>query len=359
MGITSVIIIAVVTLVSFNIYRRMHKKPKTEQGLKINASKNYKNGVFENSVKTDMTRPPLKVLLKMMDKKSGLRPEKPLQTLAIDGSLFENSNNETFTITWLGHSSFLIRAGKTNILIDPVLSKRASLSQHVGPKQFDYTHFTNLNELPEIDLVLISHNHYDHLDYHLIKALKNRVKMFYVPLGVDLNLQNWGIDSLKIQSFDWWDKNEFDDVKVTATPARHFTGRGLSDRFKTLWCGWAIKWGGKSLFFSGDSGYFDGFKTIGEKLGPFTLSLIECGQYSPYWPHVHMSPEESVQAAIDVKSQKAMPMHWGKFNLSIHAWNEPPTRFLTAADLKKLQTVIPQIGKTFSINESPLENWWR
>lgn len=358
MGITSVIIIAIVTLVAFNIYRRIDKKPKTEQELKLSASENYKNGVFVNPVNTNMQRPPLKVLLKMMDKKSGLRPPKSIETFAIDGSLFKDNNN-TFAITWLGHSSFLIRAGKINILIDPVLSKRASLSQHIGPKQFDYTHFTGFDELPEIDLVLISHNHYDHLDYGLIKALRNQVKMFYVPLGVDSNLENWGVNPLKIQSFDWWDKNEYEGIKITATPARHFTGRGLSDRFKTLWCGWVIKWEEKSLFFSGDSGYFDEFKDIGEKLGPFTLSLIECGQYSPYWPHVHMSPEESVQAAIDVKSQKAMPIHWGKFNLSIHAWNEPPTRFLKAAELKKLQTVIPQIGKTFSINESPLENWWR
>ena len=253
----------------------------------------------------------------------------------------------------------LMKINGITLITDPVFSKRASLFQFIGPKKFAYTHEFKISELPPVDLVLLSHDHYDHLDCKVIKALKDKADKFIMPLGVGSHLERWGVDPSKIVELDWWENINYKGITLTAAPGRHFTGRLFNDRFKTLWCGWSIRGKEKRIYFSGDSGYFEGFKEIGEKLGPFDLSFIECGQYSKYWPTIHMAPEESVQAAIDLRSKQAVPIHWGKFKLSIHPWNEPPARFIKKANEENLNVGTPKIGEVFTLNKLPQNEWWR
>lgn len=354
-----VILFAVFIIVtSYHVSVQAGRKPKGERLERILKSKNYQQGIFQNKQETNMDRPPIEGIKEMMKKKADQRPSQPLPTLPIDKNRYQNSTSDETLITWLGHSTILIKMNGVTILTDPVFSVRASLFQHLGPKKFDYSCEYSLEDLPTVDVVLLSHDHYDHLDYTAIKFLKNKVIKFITPLGVGSHLELWGVDSTKIEEYDWWEKASFQGIEFTATPGRHFTGRLFSDRFKTLWCGWAIKSDKNNLFFSGDSGYFDGFKTIGEKLGPFDLSFLECGQYSKYWPYIHMMPEESVQAGVEVKSNLIMPIHWGKFKLSIHTWFEPPTRFTKKAAELGIEAVTPKIGQTFSLTEIPTEAWW-
>lgn len=357
-----IIVLLIISIISFLLFRHisveMGRKPKGERLERILKSENYQNEVFQNTEETLMDRPPYEGIKEMMKKREGQKPAKALPTLPIDKKRYEHSDSAETLMTWLGHSTLLIKTNGVIILIDPVFSNRASLFQRVGPKKFDYSQDYTYADLPEIDIVLLTHDHYDHLDSRAIMHYKSKVKKFIMPLGVGAHLEHWGVAKEKIEEYDWWEKTTFMGVEFTATPGRHFTGRLFSDRFKTLWCGWAIKSENSNIYFSGDSGFFKGFKTIGEKLGPFDFAFMECGQYSKYWPAIHMMPEESLQAALDVKSSVAMPVHWGKFKLSIHNWNEPPIRFLQRATEIGLKVATPKIGQTFSLKDIPSQPWW-
>jgi L-ascorbate metabolism protein UlaG (beta-lactamase superfamily) len=348
-----------VTFLYFRLAPQFGGRAKGKRLERILASPNFRNNFFQNPSNTTMEIPPGKVFLEFFKKGIDRTPVKQIETLPINFDAYVNSNKDEVIITWLGHSTLLIKTGGITILTDPVFSKRASMISLFGPKKFNYTHDYELEDLPPIDIVVISHDHYDHLDYKAIKKLKKTVKKFFMPLGVGSHFERWGVDPDKIVELDWWESVNFSNLELVATPSRHFTGRKLNDRFKTLWCGWIIKTEKKRLFFSGDSGYWDGFKKIGEKYGPFDFTMIECGQYSPYWPTIHMAPEESVQAAIDLNSKVAMPIHWGKFRLSLHSWYEPPTRFKTKAEFENLRIVIPKIGETFSLDNLPIDKWWK
>lgn len=353
-----VLLLTVGVLVTTKVTVQKGKVPTGRRLNVIKESVNYQEPFFQNVEDTNMDKPPIEGIKEMMKKGTDRAPEKSLNTLPIDLGMFENATSNETLICWLGHSTFLVKTGGINILVDPVFSKRASVLQWVGPKRFDYSCTYSLDDLPEIDLVLISHDHYDHLDCAAIKGLKDKVDAFYMPLGVGAHLEHWKVDPLKIHELDWWDSFEFKGVKFTATPGRHFTGRFLNDRFKTLWCGWAIKSANHNVYYSGDTGYFNGFSEIGERLGPFDFALMECGQYSKYWANIHMFPEESANAAVEVKSKLAMPIHWGKFKLSIHAWYESPQRFLKQAEQNKLEVALPEIGEVFSIEKAPQKEWW-
>jgi L-ascorbate metabolism protein UlaG (beta-lactamase superfamily) len=343
----------------FRLAPQLGGKAEGKRLERIIASPNFKNNYFQNPVITTMDIPPMKVFKDFFSKGIDRNPSKLIETLPINKGIYDKANVDEVIITWLGHSTLLIKTGGITILTDPVFSKRASMTSFFGPKKFNYTVDYKLEELPPVDIVIISHDHYDHLDYQAIKYLKKTVKKFFMPLGVGSDFERWGVDPEKIVELDWWKSVKYDNLELVATPTRHFTGRKLNDRFKTLWCGWVIKTDKKSLYFSGDSGYWDGFKEIGEKYGPFDFTMIECGQYSPYWPFIHMAPEESVQAAIDLKSKAAMPIHWGKFRLSLHSRYEPPTRFKAKAELENLLITIPKIGETFSLENLPKSVWWK
>ncbi|WP_239923685.1 MBL fold metallo-hydrolase [Agaribacterium haliotis] len=283
----------------------------------------------------------------------------PLETISTEDLSALNKNEDV--LYRLGHSSILLQLDGKLWLTDPVFSERASPFSFMGPKRFHPSPLS-IDSLPAIEGVILSHNHYDHMDKHSIKALIGKVKHFYVPLGLGADLQAWGVDKQRISELDWWQSVEAGSVRLTATPSQHFSGRSLSDRDKSLWASWVIQSQHSKIFFSGDSGYFDGFKEIGERLGPFDISLMENGAYNELWQGVHMMPEESVQAHIDVRAQRLLPIHNGTFDLAMHAWYEPFERLLQSAAQHGVEVLSPAMGQKISIKNSEAKDtarWWR
>lgn len=258
---------------------------------------------------------------------------------------------------WLGHSSILMNLDNRTILIDPVLGKSAS------PFDFLVTRFQapvlKVDELPMIDTIIISHDHYDHLDKSTIKYFVNKATRFIVPLGVGKHLTDWGIQPSRITELNWGETITQNEISFTATPAQHFSGRSLFDRNETLWASWVIAGKEDKIFFSGDSGYGDHFKEIGKRYGPFDIAFIENGQYNERWPDVHMQPEETLQAQIDVDAKFLVPIHWGMFDLSLHHWAEPIERTYKIAKAWDIPIITPRLGEIVNTGK-PFQNkpWW-
>lgn len=259
----------------------------------------------------------------------------------------------------IGHSTLLLALNGELWLLDPVFSERASPVQWAGPKRFHQPPI-GLDELPALTGIIISHNHYDHLDEASIRALADRAEGFYVPLGLGQYLRDWGVSEERIHEHDWWQETRVGDTLLAATPAQHFSGRGVLDGDETLWASWVIIRDDKRYFFSGDGGYFDGFKSIGERYGPFDLTMIENGAYNPRWAHVHMMPEQSVQAHIDLRGKQMLPIHNSTFDLSIHAWYDPLEQVRQQAEQRNIALVTPTIGEGVIIgSEQRFSYWWQ
>lgn len=325
-------------------------------------SDHYSNGKFQNTI-PDAPPTAGKILAVMgrwiSEEKVDREPNKPLPVKKVSREQLDALSNNEMHLIKLGHSSTLLKVYGEYWLIDPVFSERASPFSFIGPKRFHPTPLS-IAELPPIKRVLISHNHYDHLDKSAVEQLSSKTEEFLAPLGVDGDLQKWGVDPSKIITFDWWQELKTDQALVVFTPARHFSGRGLDDRNLTLWGSWVIKAADASLFYSGDSGYFDGFKKIGARYGPFDLTLIETGAYNSDWPEVHMFPEESVQAHIDLRGRTMMPVHNGTFDLSFHPWYEPLERVNQAAKKQQVKLITPVVGEIFTPKQTAItDEWWQ
>ena len=263
-------------------------------------------------------------------------------------------------LVWFGHSSYLLHINGKNILIDPVFSRRASPFQFIGIKSYEVTNPYTVDNMPDIDLLIITHDHYDHLDYTTMKSLKTKVKKVCTTLGVGTHLRFWGFSENIISEFDWWDSETvIPGIQLTSVPARHFSGRTLT-RNKTLWSAFVLKTTQHSLYLGGDSGYDENmFRDIGNKCGPFDLALLECGQYNTMWPSIHMMPEETVKASVLLKAKALLPVHWGKFTLSLHPWYEPIERVVDYAAKAGVEIVTPMIGERVIVGESyPNAAWW-
>lgn len=264
----------------------------------------------------------------------------------------------------LGHSTILIKLQGGWWITDPVFAERASPVQWAGPKRFHAPPIA-LADLPPLRGVLLSHDHYDHLDPDAIRHLAKTTDVFLTPLGVGDRLIAWGVDPDKVRQFDWWEGTTVDGVQFIATPAQHFSGRGLFDSDKTLWASWTILdegHGGASLrlFFSGDTGYSDGFKEIGRRFGPFDVTLMETGAYDANWPFVHMQPEETVQAHRDLRGRWLLPIHNGTFNLAMHGWTEPFERVVALAAAQGVSLTTPRMGERIDLHAPPaMTPWWR
>jgi len=293
--------------------------------------------------------------------KSKKNPTAQITIKKFDKDQFNEIPEDSIAFVWFGHSTILMKVEGTTILADPVLvGKRASMFRFMGPKRFDYSHHLKVDELPEIDAVILSHDHYDHLDYPTIKALKDRVDKFFLPLGVGAHFERWGVSAEKITELNWWEEVDLGKLRLAFTPTRHFSGRALRDRFHTLWGSWVIMGSTKRLYFSGDSGYFPGFKEIGDKYGPFDLTFMECGAYNEGWSEIHMFPEETAQAHLDLQGKLLLPIHWGKFDLSLHPWKESVNRLAKKAEEENIQLFTPRVGEVVSFSDgSKLEEWWR
>lgn len=280
-------------------------------------------------------------------------PLQPLTRAALD--VLDNDANH---VVRLGHSSHLLKLRGRYWLIDPVFSERVSPVQWAGPKRFHPSPIA-LAELPPIEGLILSHDHYDHLDTATIEALRERVQRYFVPLGVGRRLQEMGVAGERIREFDWWQADQHAGVALTATPSQHFSGRTLWDRDRTLWASWVIESGGQRIFYSGDSGYFGGFRQIGERFGGIDLALMENGAYDSYWPAVHMTPEETVQAFQDVRARVLYLVHNSTFDLAFHTWHDPLERVAALAEQKQLALATPVIGEVLTIGR-PRTNrrWW-
>lgn len=334
---------------------RHHPDRKTRMA----ASEHFHKGRFKNLHRTPLLGSLPNRLKAVMDY-AVLRGERiPSRDIPVVPLVLDDQETAS-RVFWLGHSTVLIRlAGKT-VLTDPVLSHRASPLKVAGPKSFYNPASVSPERLSRIDVMVITHDHYDHLDYKAIRTLDGRTRAYVVPLGVGSHLEAWGVRPDKIHECDWWEKVEVDGIFFTAAPTRHFSGRGPFDRFKTLWAAFVIERAGKRLFFGGDSGYDPCFEEIGNRLGPFDLTFLECGAYSPYWPNVHMLPEDAVKAHGELKGRVLMPIHWARFNLSVHDWTEPVERLLARSEKDGVRVATPMIGKGYDVDGDPeTTRWWR
>jgi L-ascorbate metabolism protein UlaG (beta-lactamase superfamily) len=259
----------------------------------------------------------------------------------------------------LGHSTLLFKLRGEFWLTDPVFAERASPFRRVGPKRFHAPPIA-LADLPPLRGVILSHDHYDHLDRDTVLALAATTGVFLTPLGVGDRRIEWGIDASKVRQFDWWQSVEIDGLSFTATPAQHFSGRSLFDGNSTLWASWVIVDDDLRVFFSGDTGYFDGFRTIGERLGPFDVTFVETGAYDAQWPYVHMQPEDTVQAHIDLRGRWLVPIHNGTFDLAMHRWHEPFERVIGLAAARGITLSTPRMGERLDlVTPHRGERWWR
>lgn len=335
------------------------KLPSGTRAERISSSPNFKDGNFKNLVKTKMLAENASYFGLFTKFFSAGADKEPLRALPSQKTDLKVIPADKPTIVWFGHSSYLISVGGKKILADPVFSERASPVQYSGPKNYPGTALYELEEFPDLDVVVISHDHYDHLDYNSILTLKEKTKLFCVPLGVGGHLEHWGVAPEKIREFDWWEGEEvMEGIHLTSTPARHFSGRGFT-RNKTLWSSFVLETGGLKIFIGGDSGFDRSFEEIGHRFGPFDIAMLECGQYDVQWPYIHMMPEETVQAALDLNAKVFLPVHWGKFTLANHPWRDPIRRAVKHARANGAKVTTPRIGEPIILGESePFEEWW-
>ncbi|WP_373293915.1 MBL fold metallo-hydrolase [Paenibacillus albidus] len=299
------------------------------------------------------------MLVDFMRKNPHARPSQPvvMEPLRVD-SWDQDSQPK---LAWLGHSAVVLQLDGTTLLLDPMFGRAPSPFPVFSRKRYSGKLPFDIGQLPPVDVVLLSHDHYDHLDYGSIVRLKDKVKRFIVPLGVSRHLIRWGVDPANIEEHDWWDEFDCEGLRLACTPARHFSGRSLTDRDATLWCSWVVKGHSANLFFSGDSGYGPHFQEIGAKYGPFDLTLMECGQYDERWAAIHMFPEQTVQAHLDVRGKVMIPIHWGAFTLALHDWTDPIERVVRAGSEQHITISTPKIGETVRIKGEtyPIMPWWR
>lgn len=263
------------------------------------------------------------------------------------------------SVIWFGHSSYFIHCDGINILVDPVLSGYASPVRFYI-KAFKGTDIYKPADMPPVDWLVLTHNHYDHLDIHALKQLAGSTKAYVVPTGVGQNLKPLHIAPAKLTELGWWQGTELaPGITITSTPARHFSGRSLR-RNGSLWTSYVLDIKGYKIFIGGDSGYDTHFKEIGDRFGPFDLALLECGQYNAMWPFIHSMPEELVPEAADLQAKVIMPVHWGKFSLAMHDWKEPVERFVQAAKQAGIAYTTPRIGEPVIVDEHyPAAEWWK
>lgn len=285
----------------------------------------------------------------------------PQQALAFDSvpsGRFDDSPESGLRVTWLGHSTVLVEIDGARVLTDPVWGERTSPSSWLGPKRW-YPPLVELDDLPEVDAVLISHDHYDHLDFPTIVGMADWDTRFVCPLGVGAHLEYWGVPAERVVELDWWEVFPVGGIEIHAVPSRHASGRQLLDQYRTLWAGFAMIGPDHRVLFSGDTGFFSAMRDIGERLGPFDVTMMEVGAYAQAWPDWHLGPEQAIEAHRIMGGELFLPIHWGLFNLAPHGWTEPIERVIVEADRLDVAVAIPLPGQSFEPSVSvPYERWW-
>ncbi|TGM35114.1 MBL fold metallo-hydrolase [Leptospira biflexa] len=266
--------------------------------------------------------------------------------------------DESIKFIWFGHSTFLVNIEGTILFFDPVFSESAAPFSFMVKRFQDAV--VKLEEIPKVDYIIISHDHYDHLDMETIEFFKSKQTRFITPLGVTSHIKEWGVSEDRLTELDWWEKLDLGKIQIVCTPAQHFSGRRGMNGNKTLWSSWTILGQKERFYFSGDSGYDIHFKQIGETYGPFDLTFIENGQYNPMWEAVHVLPEQTAMAHLDLKGKALVPVHWGMFNLSLHSWYEPAENIEREAKKHNINLLTPKFGQLVKLkNPNLLERWWK
>ncbi|MEL6560278.1 MAG: MBL fold metallo-hydrolase [Bacteroidota bacterium] len=349
-------VLILIGVVYINVHPTFGASPDEESLKKMEDSKYYRDGKFHNLVPTTLMTTPRDgdsdfSILEFFFPPEGKNPTKPLPSKKIESAKIKGG-----TFTWLGHASMLMKTGGLTILTDPVFERASPLPVGVSPFATDHPFVEE--DLPKINVIVISHDHYDHLEYNRIKSFAQKVDQFFVPLGVKAHVMKWGVDGNKIVEMDWYESTTYEGVRFTLVPSRHFSGRGVLDGSSTLWGGWIFKTEAQNIYFSGDSGYFDEFKEIGKNYGPFDIAFIDSGAYHETWATVHMMPEQSVQANIDLQSKVYLPIGWSKFDLAPHVWDDPIIRASAEAEKRQVMITTPLIGETFTLDKLPQSKWW-
>ncbi|PJJ83631.1 MBL fold metallo-hydrolase [Mucilaginibacter auburnensis] len=359
------LLLTVFLLSECRIIKSVGKNPSGESLKELQQLPNYTMDGFLNlneaqprRVTTPATAPrkltPFRMLRMLNGKPDSVRPSQIMPTVKTN----LNAAYDKPTVIWFGHSCFMIKTKTANILFDPELSSFAG--PFAGPvNAFEGADVYKPEDMPAIDVLVVSHDHYDHLDYITISKLKERVKKVVVPLGIGSHFKYWGYDNAVITELNWGEAITINEqLNITAMPAHHRSGRGFNGN-KTLWASYVIEADGYKMFYSGDTGYTAHFKTIGEHFGPFDLAVMECGQYNTMWSQNHMFPDQTAQAAADLKAKMILPVHWGKFAEAYHGWNESVKTMLPVADSLNVQVTVPKIGEPYTVGTAPLRTpWW-
>lgn len=360
--ISIILLVVIVGVIFVNTSPQFGGKPTQEQKLMFATTGYYENGKFVNQIPSEMevgVKDIPSLLYEQIKGDPGRQPHSKFDIQHIDSMEIELKPDSITRLTWFGHSAFLLEIAGKKILLDPMFGDVPAPHPWLGKSRYSNGLPIEIEKLPKIDAIIMSHDHYDHLDYGSIMKLKEKTEQFYMPLGVGAHFRKWGVAPERVHELGWWDEITFDSLTFTCTPARHFSGRGFTDRATTLWGSWVIQSPDKNIYFSGDSGYGPHFKKIGEKFGGFDYVMMECGQYNEKWHAIHMMPEETIQAAIDVKAKITQPIHWGAFTLALHSWTDPIERAGKAAAERNVQLCTPAIGEPVLIGRQyPDSKWW-
>ncbi len=331
---------------------------------RMRASRQFVDGVFRNTARVSSGLKKGTSVPTMWEYLVGGQRRVPVASLPAENPLphWARPIDSGFRATWLGHSTVLLEIDGVRILTDPVWGERASPFRHLGPKRFQPVP-VEVSQLPPLDAVIVSHDHYDHLDQGTVAALaKAQPVPFFTSLGVGAHLERFGVPAERITELDWWEQAQLPrgGVVLTAAPSQHFSGRGLRDRNATLWSSFVVTGPRHSVFFSGDTGLTPEYEEIRQRLGPFDLVMLEVGAYHPAWGDIHLGPDNAVQALEWLGGTRLLPVHWGTFNLAIHAWDQPAERLLELAGQKGLQLVMPKLGVPVEpAHVEQVDPWWR
>jgi L-ascorbate metabolism protein UlaG (beta-lactamase superfamily) len=365
-GVAVAVLVATVCVIGaamLNFWPPFGGSVQGDRAARAHASPQFRSGHFENVIpKTPMTNAVKLDLLKRQFSGNEMRTPPPgcPPVAQLAPSNFAGTPAPGLRAIWFGHASVYLEIDGARVMTDPVLSDYASPFQGIGPKRFHPPPLA-LEALPKIDAVVISHDHYDHLDVATVRHLAQKGTRFFVPLGIGAHLERWGVSATQSTELDWWQSADIAGLKLTSTPARHYSSRALRDGNATLWSSWAIAGPAHRVYFSGDTGFGPHFREIGERLGPFDLSLLKIGSYGPGqgWLDIHMEPEEAVKAHVAVKAKRMLPVHWATFNLAFHAWDEPIKRALAAGREHGIEMVTPRLGEAVTAGTAFTSvNWW-
>ena len=326
---------------------------------RIEASPNFANGRAQNVAPTTLgSGSPWEFTVEYFRGAEKRKPPSPVPMERPDPAQLETPKERGIRLIWLGHSTVYLEIDGSRVLIDPVWSERASPFTILGPKRSHSVPIA-LSDLPTVDLVVISHDHYDHLDPAVVRELAPGGARFAVPLGVGADLEQWGVAADQIVELDWWEGSAVGSLALVATPARHFSGWQVSDRDRTLWASWTLIGSESRVFYSGDTGWLEEFERIGSQYGPFDLTIIKCGAYGDGWPDIHIDGRQAVEAHVALRGRRMLPVHWLTFDLALHPWAEPVEQAVERADELGAEVITPKLGELIDLRgRVKTDRWW-